>query len=437
MLTFLTSVDGTDHRAWGAMIDEPAGEVGAGVVRWVRTQGDPAVADLAVTVIDDYQGRGLGGLLLDVAVLDAFACGVERFEGVVLGENVSSRRMLARGGALLRPDGGGVLAFTLALRPRVDALRRSPPRSRRHPHRRAKLTTSLPRHDRRPDAGAGGPIALVGSGEFLPAMEAVDAALLAGRPARAVFLPTAAAPEGPERVAYWLRLGTEHYRRLGVEPVPLRVLDRRDADDPALAPQVAGAGLVYLSGGNPGYLADTLRGTAVLEAILAAWQAGAALAGCSAGACALTAAGRRHPDGHHPARAGPGARLVVLPHFDRIERWSPGIVARRPATWPRARPWSGSTRRRRWSAATAAGGSRAADVWIVDPDGRRSPHPAGAVLDCRRRARGQVGHAQEIVTGCSSSTGRFGPITLIEAIHTSGRTLQWPTTSSSRLARLP
>ena len=121
MLAFLTSVDGIDHRAWGALIDEPAGPVGAGVVRWVRSSKDPAVADMAVTVIDDYQGRGLGGLLLDVAVLDAFAFGIERFEGVVLGENIASRRMLARGGARLRPEGGGVLAFTLELRPRMDA----------------------------------------------------------------------------------------------------------------------------------------------------------------------------------------------------------------------------------------------------------------------------------------------------------------------------
>src|SRR2546423_5281956 len=147
-----------------------------------------------------------------------------------------------------------------------------------------------------------GPIALVGSGEFLPVMEGVDAALLDGRPPRAVFLPTAAAPEGPQRVDYWLRLGAEHYQRLGVEPVPLTVLDRRDADDPANAAAVAGAGLVYLSGGNPGYLADTLRGTAVLEAILTAWQAGAALAGCSAGGRALPPPSRGTNTRGPPAR---------------------------------------------------------------------------------------------------------------------------------------
>lgn len=127
ILAFLTSVDGFNHRAWGALVTEPDGSVAAaGVVRWVRTGKDPAVADMAVTVLDDYQGRGLGGLLLDVAVLDAFASGVERFEGVVLGENISSRRMLARGGARLRPDGGGVMAYRLELRPRVERLRSSP-----------------------------------------------------------------------------------------------------------------------------------------------------------------------------------------------------------------------------------------------------------------------------------------------------------------------
>src|SRR5438270_572047 len=73
-----------------------------------------------------------------------------------------------------------------------------------------------------------GPVALVGSGEFLPAMEPVDAALLAGRPTRAVFLPTAAGPEGPERVDYWLRLGADHYRRLGADPVGPRADPDRD-----------------------------------------------------------------------------------------------------------------------------------------------------------------------------------------------------------------
>jgi hypothetical protein len=92
-----------------------------------------------------------------------------------------------------------------------------------------------------------GPIAPVGSGEFLPVMETVDAGLLAGRPSRAVFLPT----------------------------------------------------------------------------ILAAWRNGAALAGCSAGACALTA-------------------LVTTGAGWRVE------------------------------------GRR--QVWTVAADGRRTPYPAGSTV---------------------------------------------------------
>ncbi len=234
-----------------------------------------------------------------------------------------------------------------------------------------------------------GPIALVGSGEFLPVMEPVDAALLAGRPARAVFLPTAAAPEGPESVDRWLRLGTEHYRGLGVEPVPLAVLDRSDADDPAHASAVAGAGLVYLSGGNPGYLADTLRGTAVLEAILAAWRAGAALAGCSAGACALTALA----DDTRTGTTRPGLAVVpefiVLPHFDRIEQWSPGIVARRAAGLTPGQTLLGIDEET--ALISDDGGWRVAGrhkVWTVSPDGQRTPHPAGAVLPLPAPAAG-------------------------------------------------
>jgi cyanophycinase len=173
-----------------------------------------------------------------------------------------------------------------------------------------------------------GPVALVGSGEFLELMQPIDAGLLAGRPQRAVFLPTAAAEEGEARVDYWIDLGRAHYESMGVEAVGLRVLTRADAEREDLAAEVAGAGLIYLSGGNPGYLADTLRHTAVWRAIWSEWQAGAALAGCSAGAGALTTVAPHVRD--FAASAGEGLRaipqLAVLPHFDKIEAWVPGAA---------------------------------------------------------------------------------------------------------------
>ena len=173
-----------------------------------------------------------------------------------------------------------------------------------------------------------GPVALVGSGEFTPAMEDVDRELLEGRPQRVVFLPTAAAPEGEKSIAHWVDLGRLHYTRLGVEAVPLLVLDRVGADDADLASAIAGAGLIYLSGGDPTYLAATLLHTRVGDAIVAAWQNGAAVAGCSAGAVALT---DYVPDVRHRGRPATGGlalvpHVVVLPHFDQLERWVPGVT---------------------------------------------------------------------------------------------------------------
>jgi cyanophycinase-like exopeptidase len=175
-----------------------------------------------------------------------------------------------------------------------------------------------------------GPVALVGSGEYLPVMAAVEAALLEGRPPRYVQIPTAATLEGEASISRWVALGVEQAARLGVEAVPVVVRDRAAAEDPALAALVAGAGLVYLSGGNPSHCASTLRDTLVWNTVLDAWRGGAALAGCSAGAMALTA---WVPDLRHPARpADPGLgvlpRIRVIPHFDRFAGWVPDIITR-------------------------------------------------------------------------------------------------------------
>ena len=233
-------------------------------------------------------------------------------------------------------------------------------------------------------AGEAGPVALVGSGEFLEAMVPIDAELLAGRPQRAVFLPTASAEEGPQRVRYWIDLASAHYASMGVEAVPLEVLDRDDAERADLAAKVAGAGLVYLSGGNPGYLASTLAGTAVWGAILGAWRSGAALAGCSAGACALS---RIADDFRQPGRySGEGLsvvpHLVVLPHFDRFESWMPGLAERMLARTPPDAALVGVDEETALVATDADFVVRGKkSVWRIDRDGTRSQFKAGERLE--------------------------------------------------------
>ena len=106
------------------------------------------------------------------------------------------------------------------------------------------------------------------------------------------------------------------------------VRTREDAESAAFADLVAGAGLVYLSGGNPAYLADTLRGTAVWQAILDAHAAGAAIAGCSAGAMAMSDWAPRMRDirSDHPTGLGLVDHVRVIPHFDKMLAWVPDML---------------------------------------------------------------------------------------------------------------
>lgn len=175
-----------------------------------------------------------------------------------------------------------------------------------------------------------GPIALVGSGEYLPVMLDIERSLLAGRAPKYVQIPTAAAPEGPAVVAKWTRLGAEQAERLGVAAVSLPIEDRAAADDPEIAERVRGAGLVYMSGGNPAYLAQTLRDSAAWAEVLAAWRGGAALAGCSAGAMAMTSWVPHVRALHRSADRGLGLlpHLRVIPHFDKMLGWAPDLLTR-------------------------------------------------------------------------------------------------------------
>jgi cyanophycinase len=170
-----------------------------------------------------------------------------------------------------------------------------------------------------------GPVALVGSGEFLPAMGDVDAGLLAAtgrtRP-RVVLLPTASWPDGEDVFRRWASMGVEHFAALGAEVEPVLVRDRLDADNAAHVQAIGEADLVYLSGGKPGHLTDTLADSPVGDALIAAHDRGAVLAGCSAGA--MTLAGR-HWDLRRrrliwPLRWRNGLGIVpgatVIPHYD-------------------------------------------------------------------------------------------------------------------------
>ena len=171
-----------------------------------------------------------------------------------------------------------------------------------------------------------GLITLVGSGEYLPVMKDIDRYLLDslkinGRKPRVVCLPTAAGKEGDSSVDRWSNMGIQHFTELGAEVNAAKIIDQESANDPHWDPFLEGADLIYFSGGDPGYLYQTMRGSRAWGTAQQAWERGAIYAGCSAGAMILA---KRMPS-FRLAGTQEGFGIVpatfIIPHFDAI----PGI----------------------------------------------------------------------------------------------------------------
>jgi GNAT superfamily N-acetyltransferase len=84
-LSYLTEVDHHDHEALVAV--DPETDEGVGVARFIRSTEDPAVAELAVAVADDWQGKGVGSLLAAELAKRAREEGVMCFTALALAEN--------------------------------------------------------------------------------------------------------------------------------------------------------------------------------------------------------------------------------------------------------------------------------------------------------------------------------------------------------------
>ena len=104
-LKYLTEVDYTNHFAWVAA-DADDQTRGYGVARYVRDSKDPEVAEAAVAIVDDQQGKGLGTILMRLLVATARENGISVFRGWVLGENREILRPLERIGARRTADQG-------------------------------------------------------------------------------------------------------------------------------------------------------------------------------------------------------------------------------------------------------------------------------------------------------------------------------------------
>jgi GNAT superfamily N-acetyltransferase len=112
----LVDVDFWNHIAWGAVREDRPDE-GLGIARCVRMQESSPVAEVAVTVIDAYQRRGLGSMLFALLVASAQSLGITTLQGYVLSENAPVLRLVERLGGVATRESADVLRVEIPLDP--------------------------------------------------------------------------------------------------------------------------------------------------------------------------------------------------------------------------------------------------------------------------------------------------------------------------------
>jgi GNAT superfamily N-acetyltransferase len=126
MVRSFTEVDYVDRFAYVALLASELGKPLIGEARYVRDPTDPEVAEAAVTVIDEYQGRGLGTLLLDALGAVALEHGIRRFSGLALERNEAIRDVLGAVGGRVRFDSPGLVRVEVDLPSTSERLKGTP-----------------------------------------------------------------------------------------------------------------------------------------------------------------------------------------------------------------------------------------------------------------------------------------------------------------------
>lgn len=177
-----------------------------------------------------------------------------------------------------------------------------------------------------------GALALVGSGEYLIQMQEIETDLLhrgisQGKSKTYIQIPTGAGQEGADRIEFWKERGAAQAKRIGAECKFLPILKREDAFNPQYIEAVTNAGLIYFSGGDPGYITEVFEGTPLWEKVKSEFFSGSSLAGCSAGAMAFGSKIVGIRKSHAQSGLGLIPEVEVIPHYDKFLGWVPDRIA--------------------------------------------------------------------------------------------------------------
>ena len=118
-LRYFTEIDHHDHEALGA-VDRANGR-GVGVARYVRSAEDAQSAELAVTVVDEWQSCGLGTELVAQLAERAREEGIRRFTALVAADNVAVAGLARSVGADLVSRDSATVVYEVPLVPRDES----------------------------------------------------------------------------------------------------------------------------------------------------------------------------------------------------------------------------------------------------------------------------------------------------------------------------
>lgn len=104
-LAYLADVDNDNRVVWFARDLGSAGHPGIGLARYVRLDQEPDVAEFAITVLDDYQNKGLGTLLLRKLLTSAEQHGIRLLRGYTLPDNRAMLHLARKFNALVFTEG--------------------------------------------------------------------------------------------------------------------------------------------------------------------------------------------------------------------------------------------------------------------------------------------------------------------------------------------